>query len=69
MTPGTKVVVARKPRKCYWCGAGIAVGERYKQKRERALSYREAMHAGTMRPIRHQCAKCGEPNPTPEEIR
>lgn len=50
--------VAKNDRTCYRCGATIHAGEQYRQQRERALSYREAQHAGTMYPVRHVCATC-----------
>ncbi len=50
--------VAKNDRKCYKCGHVIKAGEKYRQYSERAVSYREAMHAGTMRPTRHECAGC-----------
>lgn len=43
---------------CQWCRGHIAKGERCAMFRERAVSYREAMHAGTMRPMRRWCATC-----------
>lgn len=51
---------AHKPRRCYKCGANIAVGEQYRQYRERATSMHEANHAGRY-PVRHECAKCAHP--------
>jgi len=51
--------------KCHRCGRVIAKGVRVSVFRERALSYREAMHRGTMYPKRLWCADCTLNPPEP----
>lgn len=50
--------IASKDRQCFKCPAVIRKGEKYQQRRERAVSSHEACHAGTLYPIRHICANC-----------
>lgn len=51
--------IAKKDRRCNSCGATIPTGAKYRQRRERAVSCREACHAGRY-PIRRQCEACVE---------
>jgi len=50
--------IAKIDRTCHKCGGTIKAGEQYRQIRERAVSYHEAAHAGTMYPARRVCARC-----------
>jgi len=47
-----------KVRKCSRCGKQMQVNDRCAIFRERALSMREASHAGTMYPRRAWCVTC-----------
>ena len=49
---------AKRDFPCPGCGNKIRVGDRIAMYRERALSYREASHAGTLYPMRKRCAAC-----------
>ena len=50
--------IASCDRRCIQCRGTIRKGAYCQQYRERALSHREAMHAGTMYPVRHRCQDC-----------
>ncbi len=50
--------IATQDRRCVRCNRVIHKGEKFYAYRERALSYREANHAGTMYPLRRKCADC-----------
>jgi ribosomal protein S27AE len=56
--PAKLTHIAKKDRHCSKCGGTIKAGEQYRQARERALSYNEAVHAGTMYPTRRICGRC-----------
>jgi hypothetical protein len=51
----------KKQRNCVKCNKKIEKGEVFGKYRERALSYNEAMHAGTMYPHRNVCKDCFGP--------
>lgn len=49
---------ATRDTTCMRCAAPIARGARCSLFRERALSYREAAHSGTLYPKRRWCVDC-----------